>query len=127
MVADSWLHYPLHYPTLHQCWAGLRPLAGLQPFVMAHSSANPATCALQRINADVLASRYADLSANEARYRPADPGEARRLDGRIRKSGEYYATLSYHVWIGRGLEPYGISRVIDGCTLKVSHLNTVRR
>ena len=41
----------------------------------------------QRVHADVLASRYGDLYASEARYRPADASETRRLDGRIRKPG----------------------------------------
>ena len=41
--------------------------------------------AAQRVGVDVLASRYGDASHSEARYRPGDPAEALRIDGRIRK------------------------------------------
>ena len=52
-------------------------------------------CCLQRGHSDVLASRYGDLSVSEARYRPADPTEGRKVDGRNRKAGARCALRVY--------------------------------
>ena len=52
---------------------------------------------LQRVGIDVLASRYGDASHSEARYRPGDPAEALRIDGRVRKRGK----KAQKGWLGK--------------------------
>ena len=54
----------------------------------------------QRAGIDVLASRYGDASHSEARYRPGDPAEALRIDGRVRKRSK----KAQKGWMGRQLE-----------------------
>ncbi len=55
---------------------------------------------LQRVGIDVLASRYGDATHSEARYRPGDPAEAHRIDGRARKRSK----KAQKGWMGKQLE-----------------------
>ena len=55
---------------------------------------------LQRAGIDVLASRYGDASHSEARYRPGDPAEALRIDGRMRKRTK----KAQKGWVGKQLD-----------------------
>jgi len=55
---------------------------------------------VQRAGIDVLASRYGDASHSETRYRPGDPAEAHRIDGRARKRSR----KAQKGWIGKQLE-----------------------